>query len=102
MNPYEQILETMRQQGKKDNTAPIQIGVMESETTCAIGELKLSDSDLLIAEHLTTGYHYAVDKTAPSKKDETTFIGALKKGDKVAVYRISDELYIILERLVAV
>ena len=29
MNPYEEILNTMREQGKKDNTAPIQIGVME-------------------------------------------------------------------------
>ena len=48
MNPYEEILNTMREQGKKDNTAPIQIGVMESATTCAIGALKLSGSDLLI------------------------------------------------------
>lgn len=100
MNAYEQILDTMRQQGKKDNTAPIQIGEMESATTCAIGKLKLSGSDLLIAEHLKTGYHFAVDDSKPSKKDKTTYAGALKKGDKVAVYRISDELYIILERLV--
>lgn len=99
MNPYEEILNTMREQGKKDNTAPIQIGVMESATTCAIGALKLSGSDLLIAEHLKTGYHYAVDNATPSKKDKNTFIGALKKGDKVAVYRVSDELYIILERI---
>ena len=54
----------------------------------------------MIAEHLKTGYHYAVDNATPSKKDKNTFIGALKKGDKVAVYRVSDELYIILERLV--
>lgn len=100
MNPYEEILNTMREQGKKDNTAPIQIGVMKSATTCAIGALKLSGGDLLIAEHLKTGYHYAVDNATPSKKDKNTFIGALKKGDKVAVYRVSDELYIILERLV--
>jgi len=100
MNAYEQILETMRQQGRKDNTPPIQIGIMESADTCAIGKLKLSGSDLLIAEHLKTGYHYAVDNETPSKKDKNTFIGGLKKGDKVAVYRVSDELYIILERLV--
>lgn len=90
----------MRQQGKKDNPTPIQLGIMENATTCTIGELRLSGNDLLIAEHLVTGYHYAVDCDNPAKKDETTFIGGLKKGDKVAVYRISDELYIILERLV--
>ena len=95
MNPYEEILNTMREQGKKDNTAPIQIGVMESATTCAIGALKLSGSDLLIAEHLKTGYHYAVDNATPSKKDKNTFIGALKKGDKVKV--LIKKLYTIDE-----
>lgn len=100
MNAYEEILNVMRKEGGKDNTAPIQIGIMDSATSCSIGKLKLSGSDLLIAEHLTTGYHFAVDNDAPSKKDMNTFISALQKDDKVAVYRVSDELYIILERLV--
>lgn len=90
----------MRDEGKKDNTAPIQIGVMTGESSCKIGRLALSGSDLMIAEHLKTGYHQAVCDDAPSKKDENTFVAPLKSGDKVAVYRISDELYIILERLV--
>ena len=55
---------------------------------------------MLMAEHLKTGYHCAVDGSSPSKKDKTTFIGALRAGDKVAAYRVSEELYIILERLV--
>jgi len=100
MNAYEEILNVMRTEGGKDNTAPIQIGTMDSATSCSIGKLKLSGSDLLIAEHLTTGYHFAVDNDTPSRKDKNTFAGALQKGDKVAVYRVSDELYIILERLV--
>lgn len=100
MNGYEEILKVMRTEGSKDNTAPIQIGIMDSPTSCSIGKLKLSGSDLLIAQHLKTGYHYAVNNDTPSKKDKNTFVGALQKGDKVAVYRISDELYIILERLV--
>lgn len=100
MNPYEEILGVMRTEGSKDNTEPIQIGIMDSPTVCSIGKLKLSGSDLLIAEHLKTGYHYSVDNDMPSKKDKNTFVEALQKGDRVAVYRISDELYIILERLV--
>lgn len=99
-NPYEEILGIMRNEGKKDNTAPIQIGVMTSAASCKIGKLTLSGGDLLIAEHLKTGYHCAVYDDTPSKKDKNTFIAPLKSGDKVAVYRISDELYIILERLV--
>ena len=100
MNQYEEILDLMRKEGKKDNPPSIQIGIMKNAEVCAIGELMLSRDDLLIAEHLKTGYHCAVNSDNPSQKDENTFIGALKEGDKVAVYRISDELYIILERLV--
>lgn len=100
MNAYEEILSVMRTEGSKDNTAPIQIGIMTGATSCKIGKLTLSGSDLLIAEHLKTGYFYAIDSETPSKKDETTFIEGLKSGDKVALYRVSDELYIILERLV--
>lgn len=100
MNAYEEMLKMMRDEGKKDNTMPIQIGIMDGPASCSIGKLKLSGEDLRIAEHLKTGYHYSVNNAAPSKKDKTTFIEPLKKGDEVAVYRISDELYIILERLV--
>lgn len=100
MNAYEELLNVMRNEGKKDNTAPIQVGVMTGAASCRIGKLTLSESDLLIAEHLKTGYHYAVYDDKPSKKDKNTFIGPLKSGDNVAVYRISDERYMILERLV--
>lgn len=85
--------------GKKDNTAPIQIGVMESATTCAIGALKLSGSDLLIAEHLKPVIIMRL--ITPHLQRKIKYIHRrAKKGDKVAVYRVSDELYIILERLV--
>ena len=90
MNPYEEILNVMRNEGKKDNTAPIQLGVMVDTNSCRIGKLILSSSDLLIAEHLKTGY----------QKDKDTRIEPLKSGDRVAIYRFSDEWYIILERLV--
>lgn len=100
MSPYEEMLNVMRNEGKKDNSAPIQIGEMTGAESCKIGQLTLSGDDILIAEHLKTGYHYAVDNDTPSKRDKNTFIEPLKSGDKVAVYRMSDELYIILERLV--
>lgn len=90
MNPYEEILKVIQKEGKKGNTESIHIGTMTGGTSCKIGELPLSGNDLLIAEHLRTGY----------QKDKNTFIGPLKSGDKVAIYRISDEKYVILERLV--
>lgn len=100
MNAYERILSTMRSEGAKDNTAPIQIGVMTGTETCRIGGNNLERDDLLIAEHLLTGYHYAVSGTDPPKKDKDTFVEPLKEGDQVAAYRVNDEIYIILERLV--
>lgn len=100
MNAYEEILNIMRTEGSKDNPNSIQIGEMSSATECRIGELKLSAEDLLIAEHLKTGYHFAVNYDNPSLKDETTFSEGLKKGDLVAIYRVNEEIYIILERLV--
>lgn len=89
MNAYEELLQVMRKEGKKENPASIQLGIMTSATSCKIGKLTLSESDLLIAEHLKTGY-----------QSENAFIEPLKSGDKVAIYRMSDELYLILERLV--
>ena len=67
------------------------IGEMTGPTSCRIGKLLLSGSDLLIAEHLTTGY-----------QAEKRFVEPLKQGDTVAVYRTGEERYIILERLVRV
>lgn len=99
-SPYEEILGIMRSEGKKDNAASIEIGEMTGPESCRIGKLKLSGDDLLIAEHLRTGYHCAVCDDAPSKKDKDTFVGPLRSGDLVAAYKVSDERYIILERLV--
>lgn len=79
MNPYEEILKVMRNEGRKDNNAPIQIGVMDGEDSLRMGKLKLSGKDLLMAEHLK---------------------GKLKKGDRVAVYRHSEERYLVLAKVV--
>lgn len=91
MNAYEEILNLMRGEGKKDNTPPIQIGEMQGEDTCKIGKLILSGNDLLIAEHLKTGY-----------RCESGLVSPLKRGDIVTVYRMSDEIYLILERMVKI
>lgn len=90
MNAYEELLGVIQGESKKNSVALIQIGTMSSATSCSIGSLELSGNDLIVAEHLTTGYSL----------NETTFISPLKKGDEVAIYRFSDEKYIILERLV--
>lgn len=100
MNAYAEILKIMRNEGKKDNPPPVQVGIMQDSKSCLAGELLLSSEDLLAAEHLTTGYHYAVNGKEPPLKDKSTFIEPLKKDDYVVLLKLNSEKYIILERLV--
>lgn len=99
-NAYAEILKIMRREGRKDNPATVQKGTMQDGTSCIVDGLLLSGDDLLVAEHLKTGYHYAVDGDSPPLKDKNTYIEPLKEGDTVAVCRLDDEKYIILGRLV--
>lgn len=120
MNAYEQIINTMRQQGSVNNPATLQIAEMVSATTCMVGDLKLEKDDYIIAEHLTeheieidvekAGTLTAKTNTVLEHSHNITSIttekskikvhSALKKGDVVLVQRLSDELYAIIERLV--
>lgn len=109
MNAYEQIIMTIREQGAVRNLPPMQIAEMKDDKTCVIDTLELDADDLLVAEHLVTGYHKAVNGMYPAQKNDDTFVKPLKKGDIVLVQklppsdsnaRIDEETYIIIERLV--
>lgn len=100
MNPYEQIIHLMREQGAVKNTAPLQLAEMTSATSCKIGDLKLDADDLLIPEHLTE--HEIKIDTETTKNMKIKAHGALKQGDIVLIYRLSDEQYVIIEKLVEV
>ena len=122
MNGYERIINLMREQGAVKNPASLQLAEMTSATTCKIGDLDIEADDLLIAEHLTD-YEIEIDiesegdleaptttvsqhahtvKSMTSKNTKIKVHGALKKGDLVLVQRMSDEQYVIIEKLVEV
>lgn len=90
MTGYERMIKIMRENAKRQLPKDIEIAVMTSGTTCTKGELNLDRDDLLIAQHLLTGY------LAP---DESV-ISPLKKGDKVIIKRLNDEKYVIIERVI--
>lgn len=90
MTGYEKIIRLMRENAIKSLPHDIEIATMTSETSCAKGDLVLERDDLLIAEHLLTGY---------LKPDESV-VSPLKKGDKVIIKRLSDEKYVIIERVI--
>ena len=78
MNGYEKIVTLMKKtNANKQNV--VAVGEMVNSTECKIGELTLDGDDYLIAEHL---------------KDN------LNTGDTVVVLRYSEEIYLIMERVV--
>lgn len=95
------LLSIMREQGKKDNPETLVLGTMTSSNSCTVGELPLDSDDLLIAEHLTTGYHKAVNSNNPSLKNDSTFVNPLKKGDQVVLMKVEEQdVYVILCKVV--
>jgi hypothetical protein len=88
----------MREQGAAYNNKPLQFGEMQSETVCMVGDLKLEGDDFMVAEHLTD-YETEIDIENTGKRKVKVY-NALKKGDIVLVQRMSDEQYVIIERLV--
>lgn len=114
MDGYEKIVKVIHDQSKamikKTQDQPdtygkpfIQIGEMTSETTCKIGKLELEKEDLLFADHLMTKLCTEVKGSVNegSITDSSIYITALKKGDKVAIYKVNEDQYIVLERLVS-
>lgn len=86
MNAYEKLAKLMVGKG----TAGIKRGVVLKEKVIQAGELKLEKDDYLLPCYLKHGY-----------MSDGKFIEPLQEGDEVLMYRMSDELYIILERLVS-
>lgn len=69
----------MREEGAANNPYTPFCAEMTDAEKCDIGDLVLDKDDLFVAEHLK---------------------GKLKKGDTVLVQRVSDERYVIIERVV--
>lgn len=104
---FAKLLKMMRRQGEANNPTGIEIGVMTGAKTCTVGELELDEDDLLIAEHLLTGYYVAKDPEKPFSSstfsevsENVKYISPLAEGDVVAVQQVDDETYVILERMV--
>lgn len=76
MNAAENIIRLMREQGQREGKG-LQLAEMITGTECLVGNLRLGAGDYLRASHLH-----------------------LQKGDMVVVYRMDDQTYIILEKVV--
>lgn len=78
MNGYEKIINTMRKEATKGaKPFPIKLGTMTSSATCALGQLELDSDDFYVADHLE-----------------------LEEDDLVIVAQVSDEKFVIMEKVV--
>lgn len=87
----EKLLKVMKEEFY--NKSEIYITTMKTKNTCNVNNLPLDADDLYIAEHLTTGYLIPDGETYK-------FISPLQAGDVVLLIKLSDEKYVIVERLV--
>lgn len=127
---FAEMLNMMREQGRKDNPTTLQLGVMQSENSVKIDDLTLLAEDLYIADYLVSGYTrkikvpyvsgvtvdttqesgfasansngtYSDPDTQTSTQTKITFTDGLKKGDLVAVQKLQNtNKYVILAKVV--
>ena len=108
MNGYEKLIMPIRKEGARNNPPSLFLGEMTSKDECLIGSLTLDKDDLLFAEHLTKKIVSEVDIKADDKgvsktgiNDKSKYIEPLKKGDKVLLYKINSEKYVVIEKVVS-
>ncbi len=104
MSWKEDMISMMRAEGERNNHQGIQIATMLGPDSCKIGTLILTKQDLLFSDRLTKPTAVAVAGQCPADSalvDKSTYLPILQAGDLVAVYRMSDTKYLVLERMVA-
>lgn len=83
----------------------LKLATMTGPNSCKIGNLELTKEDLLFSDRLLAPTCTKVSETAPGGggacTDRSTYLTALKAGDMVAVYQVSDDKFIVLERMVS-
>lgn len=127
---FAEMLNMMREQGRKDNPTTLQLGVMQSANSVKVDDLVLNAEDLYIADYLVAGYtrkikvpyvsgvtvdttqsdpfgtvgsdgNYSDPDTQTSKQSQITFTDGLKKGDLVTVQKLQNtNKYVILGKVV--
>lgn len=118
-DPFVRILEHMQEQGGKNNTPYVQMGLVVSADplTIKLGDLQIGKDNLLVADYLLPNYarKISIPTTTASGTTATesvltigipggdiTLTDGLKKDDVVALIPTPDEqIYFVLARLVS-
>lgn len=96
-------IDIMRGNGSGGGSS-LKLAVMTGPKSCKIGNLVLNAEDLKIDERLLSQCCTQVKETAPGGgglcSDQSTYLPALKAGDEVIVYQLSDSKFLILAKVV--
>lgn len=79
MTGFEKLIHIIRKEINKCQKKEVRLGVMENRTDCRMGDILLDKDDYIIAERLK---------------------GNLRQGDEVVILVLSNEQYIIIEKVV--
>lgn len=100
------MIQLMKQQGQGGSLPGIALATMTGPKSCKLKDgLELGPDELQFAEHLVNPLAVKVAGHCPADgelQDKTQYISALKAGDEVAVYQLSDSKVLILEKMVSV
>ena len=100
------LIQLMKQQGQDNSLRGIALATMTGPKSCKLKDgLELGAGELRFAEHLVNPLAVKVAGHCPADgelQDKTQYISALKAGDEVAVYQLSDSKVLILEKMVSV
>lgn len=88
------------------SAANMKLATMTGANSCMIGNLQLTSADLMFADHLLQTKCVKVSEVAPKDggacTDKSAYMTALKAGDTVLVYQLSDSKFLVIERMVSV
>lgn len=86
-------------------TSQLQLGQMTGPTSCKIGNLELTKDDLLFDDRLLSTTCTKVSEISQAEgsacTDKSSYISALKAGDAVVIYQVSDSKFLVLGRMVS-
>lgn len=92
--------------GSASQGPSLKLAVMTGPSSCRIGNLELTAADLLISDRLLQPACTKVAGTCPggggALTDRSSYLTALKAGDVVLVYQLSDDRFAVIERMVKV
>lgn len=88
-----------------ESSYELKLAEMTGPTSCKIGAIELTKEDLLFSEHLLKTVCTKVAEISQSEgsycTDKSTYLSALKAGDKVLVRQMSDSEFVVIEKVVS-